>query len=773
MVYSKIVKNDITKSKLISVTITVFIMIAALLTSLAAILGANLLSAIGTMLEKAKTPHFMQMHTGDVDMHRLNSFANEHGAQDYQVMRFLNIDGTEIWIGHTSLADSVQDNGLSTQSSHFDFLLDLNGNIVHPADGEVYIPVFYMKELNIKTGEQVVIKDTVFTVAGFIRDSQMNAAMVSSKRFLVSENDLEALVPFGRLEYLIEFRLPDTAALSDFETNYIDAGMEANGPPPITWPLFQLANAISDGMMIAVLVFISALVILVTFLCVRFTLLAKIEEDYREIGVLKAIGIRVSGIKRIYLAKYGAMALAACFIGFLLSIVLQRPLMANIRLYMGESGNPTPGILLGLVGAILIFSVVILYVNRVLTIFRKISPVEAIRFDGPQEKAKGAKRLLLSKNRLFSANVFLGLKDILSRKKLYATMLAVLIISTFILVVPQNMYNTMASKNFMTYMGIGNCDVRFDIQQVDHISEKSAEILAALESDGNVSEYVLLTSYMFDVKMDDGSTKHLKVELGDPMVFPIEYTSGAAPAADNEIALSNMAAEDYGKRVGEPIVLVIDGRDTPLTVSGIYSDITNGGKTAKAVFDTERTNVLWSVIAVKLYNSADLDETVAGYRERFGFAKVANIDEYISQTFGGTVSAIGNASCASIAVTVLLTLLVTLLFMKMLVTKDRYSIAILKATGFTSRDIRRQYMTRSALVLIIGVIAGTVLANTLGEFVGVALISSFGASSFHFEINPVFAYLLAPLILAIPVMIATVFGVAGIRKIEISRYIKE
>lgn len=771
--YRKIIRNDIARSKLISVTITMFIMIAALLTSLAAILSVNLFSAINTMLEKAKTPHFMQMHTGDVDMHRLDSFATENGAQEYQVMPFLNIDGTEINIGHSSLANSVQDNGLSVQSSHFDFLLDLDGNIVYPADGEIYIPVSYMKELNLEVGEQAVINDKTFTVVGFIRDSQMNAAMVSSKRFLVSANDLDSLMPFGRLEQLIEFRLQDTADLSGFETAYINAGMEANGPPPITWPLFQLANAISDGVMVAVLIFISVLVLLVTFLCVRFTLLAKIEEDYKEIGVLKAIGIRVSDIKKIYLSQYGAMALAACLIGFLLSIALQRPLMANIRLYMGDTGNPVPGILLGLLGAVLIFSVVLLYVNRVLSMFRKISPVEAIRFDAPQDKSKGARHFLLSKNRVFPANVFLGLRDVMARKKLYGTMLAVLIISTFILIVPQNMYNTMASKNFMTYMGIGNCDVRFDIQQVDHISEKSEEVLATLENDSNVAKYVLLTSYMFDVKMNDGSTKHLKVELGNPMEFPIEYTSGVAPAEDNEIALSNMTADDYEKKVGESIVLVIDGKDTQLTISGIYSDITNGGKTAKAIFDTEQTNILWSVIAVKLTDNADLDDTVAGYREQFSFAKIANIDEYISQTFGGTVSAIGNASYASILVTVLLTLLVTLLFMKMLIAKDRYPIAILKATGFTSRDIRRQYMTRSVLVLIIGVIVGTVLANTLGEFVGIALISSFGASSFHFDINPVFACLIAPLILATPVIIATIFGVANIHKIEISRHIKE
>lgn len=106
--------------------------------------------------------------------------------------------------------------------------------------------------------------------------------------------------------------------------------------------------------------------------------------------------------------------------------------------------------------------------------------------------------------------------------------------------------------------------------------------------------------------------------------------------------------------------------------------------------------------------------------------------------------AIQKASIVATLATALLTLLVTTLFMKLLVAKDRYSIAILKSIGFTSRDIRRQYLTRSVTVLGMGVITGTLLANTLGELAGVAIVSSFGASAFHFEVNPWFVYLFRP-----------------------------
>ncbi|MCU6340008.1 FtsX-like permease family protein, partial [Enterobacter quasiroggenkampii] len=119
---------------------------------------------------------------------------------------------------------------------------------------------------------------------------------------------------------------------------YASSGLEANGPA-ITYSLFKTLNAISDGMMIGVILLVSVLVVAIALMCIRFTLLAKIEDDYREIGVMKAIGLRISDIKGIYLAKYAAIAAAGCVLGYALSFVFKGMLLENIRMYMGESEN--------------------------------------------------------------------------------------------------------------------------------------------------------------------------------------------------------------------------------------------------------------------------------------------------------------------------------------------------------------------------------------------------------------------------------------------------
>ncbi len=771
--YYRAIRNDVLSSKAITLTTMLFVAAAAMLVALAAILIVNLSGAIDTLMMRAKTPHFMQMHVGALDRERLTAFAGQNQAvATFQVIEFLNIDNTQIVFAGGSLAGSVQDNGVSVQSEQFDYLLDLDGNIIQVSDGEIYVPIAYMQDGAARVGDTLTVAGKAFTIAGPLRDSQMQPLLSSSKRFLVSPNDFAEIKAFGSVEYLIEFRLQDLATLGAFETAYTAAGLEANGPT-VTYPLFRMLNGLSDGLMIAVILLVSVLVIGIAFLCIRFTLLAKIEEDYREIGVMKAIGLRVSDIKKIYLAKYTAMAGVGSLLGFGLSLLFRDALLANIILYMGESGNASLGPLLGSLGVLLVFLAILAYVNSMLNSFRKISPAQAIRFGISPQKSSGGKHFRLSVNRLLGTNVFLGIKDVLARKKIYATMLAVLVLAAFIINVPQNLYNTISAKSFITYMGVGNSDLRIDIQQTDNISGKAADIAAAMANDNDIARFVVLTTKTFSARLDDGSVARIKVELGDHAIFPLTYAKGRAPVKEDEIALSVLHANEMGKTVGDILPVQIAGQERNLTVSGIYSDVTNGGKTAKAAFADDGADTMWSVINVQLSTPALLDQKIADYADRFEFAKVSGMDGYVAQIYGSTISAIGKAAYTADVVALSITALITLLFMRMLVAKDRYAIAVMKSFGFTNADIKAQYVARSVFVLLVGILLGAVLANTVGEALVGAGIASFGAASFKFVINPFFAYVISPLLMVAVALFATITGTLDAGQIEIAKSIKE
>ncbi len=440
---------------------------------------------------------------------------------------------------------------------------------------------------------------------------------------------------------------------------------------------------------------------------------------------------------------------------------------------MGESQKGYLAPLFGGMSVVLVALAIIVYVNGVLRRFKKISPAEAIRFGMAQEKTKGTKHFCLSSNRFLSTNVFLGIQDVLSRKKLYRTMLVVIMISAFIMIVPKNMYHTLSSKSFITFMGTGSCDMRIDIQQTDNISEKVNEVVKVMASDSTISKYVVLTTKAFTVKLEDGTEERLKIEFGNQSVFPINYAKGRAPIVEEEIALSSIQADELGKKVGEVITLIIDGKEKQLNVCGIYSDITNGGKTAKAVFKDTSTDIMWSIICVEFSDNSIVASKILDYKNQLRFAKVSSVDDYITQTMGSTIEAVGKASSVSILVALMISGLVTLLFMKMLVIKDRYETAVMKAFGLTSKDIETQYMTRSMIVMIIGIVLGMLLANTLGGVLAGAVIATFGATSFRFVVDPVSAYLLCPLMMIGTILIATIIGTSDVKNTKISENIKE
>jgi putative ABC transport system permease protein len=282
-----------------------------------------------------------------------------------------------------------------------------------------------------------------------------------------------------------------------------------------------------------------------------------------------------------------------------------------------------------------------------------------------------------------------------------------------------------------------------------------------------------LSTKAFNVRLDDGSEQRIKVELGDHGAFPVEYSSGRAPTGPGDIALSAINAKELGKRVGDGLALTVDGRERELTVCGIYSDVTNGGKTAKADFPHEPEGAMWSVLNVRLAEGYDPSDAIRRYASSYPFAKVSDLERYIDKTFGPTIDGIGKAALVSLIMALGVSALVTLLFMRLLLARDRYSISVLKAIGFANRDIAAQYLTRVMFVLVIGIALGTLLADTAGEALAGAVIAAFGASSFRFESDPLLTYVAYPLAMAAAVALAASVRAAGAGRVMISEGIKE
>jgi putative ABC transport system permease protein len=336
------------------------------------------------------------------------------------------------------------------------------------------------------------------------------------------------------------------------------------------------------------------------------------------------------------------------------------------------------------------------------------------------------------------------------------------------MVVPQNFMNTLQSPDFVSYMGAGRSDIRLDIaaRQGEDIAELYQEIDRFLSGDNDVTAHAVLVTAEYRALNADGAYENIRVEIGDFSAFPINYGGGRAPISSNEIALSHMNASEFGVGIGDTLILLIDGQEQALTVSGIYSDITNGGRTAKGLLPYSPDNILWMVVNINISDGVPISEKIAELSAAFPSARVTDMADWINQTMGGLIGQLSIAAWVGFGLGLIISGLITAMFFKMLIAKDASQIAVMHGLGISYRDIRLQYLTRAVIILIIGVVVGSFAAVSLGQGIAGLLIS--GISSMRFIINPLISYAVSPLMLALVVGITIFIDCTAIRKIDIS-----
>ncbi|WP_342598302.1 ABC transporter permease [Psychrobacillus sp. FSL H8-0483] len=761
--FLKIVKNDFYRKKIITVTVFAFITMAVILAASAINNIANLIQSMSDLQERAVPADITQMHSGEFDQAEIDRFteAQRENIAMQETMVLLTLDGSNIHFGNNqTMAGTVQDISFVVQNKKFDFILDLDNEKLDVKEREVAVPIYFMQQYDLKIGDTITVKsgeyENEFVISDYARDYEMNSSLTSSKRFVINQADYNAmfLKQAGELEYMIEFKLHENGDSQAVQTAYIEGGLPANGPT-VGGKIFLMFNVMSDVAVAMVIILISILLIIIAMLCIRLTFLATIDEDLREIGVMKAIGISKKDIKKVYLNKYRVMSVAAGIIGYLLSFAVVNLLIGNMRLYISSDLSGNLKYILSLIAPLLVYFLIMMYCQKVLKGIDKISAVEALRSD-IMERGKNRKYSFpLLKNKFFSTNIYMGLRDVWKRFKLYRLLFFIFIICTFIVILPINIFNTMNSSEFSTYMGIGKSDMRIDLRKTDTITEDFKKLQEELKNDSDFEKYAAYITSSYQVKNAEDSWDYINIEIGDFSVFPLKYLEGRAPQAEGEISLSfaNTSKDGLNKKVGDEVVLKVAGAEKTLKVTGIYQDITNGGKTAKAPsgLGLNEDSVLWYIVSMDVAQSVDVREKMDYYQNTYDSAQVNDIKEYTVQTLGNIIDQMSLIVIGGIAIAVIIAVLITALFLRMLLSKDMSQIAIMRSMGLTSKNIKHQYMAGTMMVLILGIIVGVLAANFLGEFLVSMAMSSMGAAKIEL-VNVVWqTWLLCPLALIVVV----------------------
>ena len=296
----RLLKADLARGRAVAAVLVGLVTLAVALASASASLIIDTVSAADRLSERARVPDLVQMHTGEADSRAIAQWADSRAdVEDHMVMRTLPVPRAQLSIGGAVQASSYLEPAFVTAPERIDLLLDENGDRVLPGPGQVYLPVHYKAAGLAQAGDTVTVDTGEWRidlrVAGFLRDAQMNAAMVPSKRLVVNPEDFSSLDEhIGEVEYLIEFDLADGASAAAVSEQYKAAGLPSTGIA-VTAAQIQLMNALSTMLIAAVALVVAGVLAAVAVLALRYTVLAALEADLPQVAVLKAIGAPPGG----------------------------------------------------------------------------------------------------------------------------------------------------------------------------------------------------------------------------------------------------------------------------------------------------------------------------------------------------------------------------------------------------------------------------------------------------------------------------------------------
>ena len=462
--FFRILKLDLKKKKVMNILLLLFIILASVFSASGLNNIITVMNGTDYYLDKAGVRDYAIITTSDNKIFEV--LDNEKAVKSYKydtcIMAAKNNvrnKGEIIETNYNILFQSIDKSSL-----HF---FDKDDNeITQVKQGEVYITGNVIEENNLSVGDSITIdlEGTKFDlkIAGMAKDAFLGSKFMGNKRFLLNDEDYQKIYDNY---YIDKVNDKDVFNLGN-KIIYV----ETEEPNEISKALSDVSSVIFSGersilklcyvmdMIIAfVILVLSVCLVIVALLILKFTITFTINEEYREIGVMKAIGIKNKSVRSLYIIKYLSLALVGAIIGFFISIPFGDMLIKSSTENM-VLGN-TIGFTLNIIGAAFIVVVTVLFAYIYTRKVRKASPVDAIRNGQTGERYK-AKTAYKMKNSHIRLNLYMAINDILSSPRRFITIIISFFVCLIFVLGIVITTDTMKSKNLVSTFGLAS-DVYF------------------------------------------------------------------------------------------------------------------------------------------------------------------------------------------------------------------------------------------------------------------------------------------------------------------------
>lgn len=788
--YLNILKKDLKRKRAMNIILLVFIILASMFVSSGVSNIMTVTTALDRYFEMADVPDYFALSANkSTDKDIRSTLENASAIDEFRIENAVSMLQSNITRKGEPLNASSNSQTLALQSDRdmgINYFLDDGSILKSVPKGKIYAVRYTEKEMGLKIGDKITVEiegvSREFTFAGGFKDAVSGTELMGFKKFIISGEDFDEYMSdetiknlYGaKLLYIhtadIDKTLSQIADISDKFT--FSSGTE-------TLEQAYIFDMIITGLILAV----SLILIIISFLVLRFVITFTLSEEFREIGVMKAIGIRNIKIRGLYLVKYFAVSVAGAGIGLILSYPFGKMLInySSESIIIGSSSNT----FVNIGCAVLVAAVILLFCLGCTCRVSKMSPIDAVRNGQTGERFRKKSVMSLGKSRL-GTTAFIAANDIVSSPKRYAVIILTFFLCMSLLIMLSNATASLKSGKLLKYFCMTDCHVVTDVSDeavkfmTEDGHEKVKKYLEDMEqaiSENGMPAECMMEYYIYSmIRHSEYESKTAILQGTGTTMDMYEYTEGTPPQNSGEIAVTTVLAKKLRAALGDTVTVSYPtGETSEYIITALYQSMVNQGISMRVYTDCD-INYAGAVgspgTQIRFTDDPD-DKEVLRRIERIKelypkFSSVKTSGETVSDTTG-VGGAIEGVKKMSAVLTVILAALITVLMERSFIAKEKAEIALMKAIGMRNSKIYGQYTLRFFVSAAAAVLIAELLGMPFTKLCFDPIFESMGLEmGVEYVQNPVEIYAVFPVIVLAATVVSAFFTSLYTKKIKSS-----
>lgn len=600
--------------------------------------------------------------------------------------------------------------------------------------GEIILPSIFETTYKLKIGDsiQLTTADVPFelTIKKFVEEPGFGSPVMGIKRLFLNPIDYQKM---AKLEPTNHYQLVGVAlkssvkeqdqAIQDviktFGSQRLKNGMQ-------TEVTFQRAGTLMIvNLLMGIFLLFAVLLLTIVIIILRFALLATIESDYVQIGIMKSLGTSNRLIWLSLIVQYTLIIFSGALCGALISHFLT-PVFGTIihRLSGIIWQGPISNWIVGLVILSMTFFISLLIALNAKKVLQ-ISPVEAIAYGHTEVHFSPLLSVPLSRLSWLPLAIRLGVKQLLLKWYQYLSLLVISALFGFLLLAMLGLSaffgDSQKTIDYFNFVGATTIDIEVSAPNgLEHKEEKFEQLEAAVKKETALS---YASRYTFKRSEIEGKNTNLYIYENFPT--EMKLVEGRFPLYDNELLTTPLLATTLGVTVGDQVTVMSNGRDQTFIISGLYQSVSEMGATfamslkSYHSFDADISlpYLVFNLVDDSKENKAHILQKFEGNEFGLAVQDGQKFAKSMSQTIQQALSSI---ILGMVFISLFMIMLASILLSTITLKREQKDNGIFKAIGYTALQLQKQLLVRFLLVSLIG----SGIGITLAYFMSSELISA-------------------------------------------------